>query len=64
MHQTMFDTYLERKRRQLDRLMAAYVRADGGPVGVPSELRDITSAVQQLLQAVAQVQAEAYTYAR
>jgi hypothetical protein len=62
--QAMFDAYLERKRRQLDRLVAAYVRADGGPVGVPPELRDVTPGVQQLLQALAQVQAETYTYAR
>jgi hypothetical protein len=62
--QAMFDAYLERKRRQLDRLVAAYVRVDGGPVGVPPELRDVTPGVQQLLQALAQVQAETYTYAR
>jgi len=40
--QIMFDTYLDRKRRQLDRLLSSYVRADGSPVGVPPELRDVT----------------------
>ncbi|KIZ03142.1 Exocyst complex component 2 [Monoraphidium neglectum] len=62
--QAMFDLYRDRKRRQLERLMSAYVRADGGPVGTPPELRDITPGVAGLLQALAQVQAEAYTYAR
>jgi hypothetical protein len=50
--------------RALDRLLAAYVRPDGAPAGVPPELRDVTPGVQGVLQALAQVQAEAYTYAR
>jgi hypothetical protein len=61
---SMFDTFLDRKRRALDRLVAAYVRDDGAPAGVPPELRDVTPGVQGLLQALAQVQAEVYTYAR
>lgn len=62
--QTMFDAYLGRKRAQLERLMSAYVKPDAAPAGVPPELRDVTPGVQRLLQALAQVQAEAYTYAR
>ncbi|KAI8462855.1 MAG: exocyst complex component Sec5-domain-containing protein [Monoraphidium minutum] len=62
--QVMFDAYRNRKRAMLDRLMDGYVRPDGGPAGAPPELRDITPGMAGLLQALAAVQAEAYTYAR
>lgn len=59
----MFELYLGRKRRQLDRLVAAYVRPDGATVGRPPELRAVTPGMQGLLAAVQGVQAETFIYA-
>lgn len=56
--------YLERKRRSIDRLLANYIQPDGQPVGVPPELRDVTPHAAQLVQLVAAVQSETFTYAR
>ncbi|GBF96117.1 hypothetical protein Rsub_08993 [Raphidocelis subcapitata] len=62
--QSMFGVYVGRKRAAVDRVVRAYVRPDGAGVGLPPELSDVTPGAQALLGTLAQVQAEAYAYAR
>jgi hypothetical protein len=56
--------YLERKRRSIDRLLGNYIKPDGQPVGVPPDLREVSPHAQQLVQVVAGIQSETFTYAR
>ncbi len=62
--QQLLAGYLARKKLALDRMLAAYIKADGAPVGAPPELRDASPMCQQLLHMVAQAQSELSMYAR
>jgi hypothetical protein len=56
--------YLERKWRSIDRLLGNYIKPDGQPVGVPPDLKEVSPHAQQLVQVVAGIQSETFTYAR
>lgn len=62
--QAVHGVYLERKRRSIDRLLGSYIKPDGQPVGVPPDLREVSPHAQQLVQLVAGIQSETFTYAR
>jgi hypothetical protein len=62
--QAVHGVYLERKRRSIDRLLGNYIKPDGQPVGVPPDLREVSPHAQQLVQLVAGIQSETFTYAR
>ncbi|WIA14506.1 hypothetical protein OEZ85_003026 [Tetradesmus obliquus] len=62
--QAVHGVYFERKRRSIDRLLGSYIKPDGQPVGVPPDLREVSPHAQQLVQLVAGIQSETFTYAR
>lgn len=71
---TVGHTHRRRDARRIHKLLLLCCRgmlavgiapqADGSPVGIPPSLYDVSPQAQQLVQLVAAVQAETFTYAR